>query len=567
MSFRRLKRAIQALGSPEHSGTLALLQALIIGLFAGGVTVLFRWTMGTIGTWRNAVGLHPLAWWQWLILPAIGFVGGAIAGHLTVHFAPEAKGSGIPQIKQALAYPVKPMRRRTIWVKFLGAAIAIGSGLSLGREGPTVQIGGGIGDWVSRWFPHSRHERRRLMAAGAGAGLAAAFNSPIAGLVFSVEELLKNFSTHTLSTAILATVTASIVSRSLAGNLYSFHLPMTSFHLRELPFYLILGLLGGGLGVLFIKGILGSLDCYQKIPRLPRAWHPAIAGALTGMVGWWLPAAIGGGHDLAELAFNAQILGWMIPIFLLVKFLLTLLAYGSGSPGGIFAPTLVMGAVLGAGVGQLSNLVTGEGNSAVASFAFVGMGALFTAVARAPITAIIIVFELTGNYDQVLPLMLACVTANLVAFGLKGVSIYDALLEREGVSLNEGTFHEEMETSSVEDVMTREAECLDVDETIAIARQRFLETGHGGFPVCANGHLVGLVTRSDLVLAGEPDAKIKSVMSEPPITITGETPLEIAWQLLSDYEIGRLIVVDRDARTLPVGILTRSDLLKGTKRA
>lgn len=565
MPTQRFSRALKSLECPCHAGTVALLQALIVGLLVGLLTVFFRKTMGAIGIWRNAVGLHPQAWWQWCILPAIGFVGGAIAGHLTVYWAPDAKGSGIPQLKRSLVEPSHPILLRTVWGKLLGASIAIGSGLSLGREGPSVQIGGGIGEWVSRWFPQSQQERRRLVAAGAGAGLAAAFNAPMAGFVFSIEELLKNFSARAMSTAILATVTASMVSQALAGDLYSFELPATSFRSRELPFYLLLGLLAGGLGVLFIKGILGSLNFYQRISFLPRAWHPALAGAITGMAGWWLPSAIGGGHRLAELAFHAQVIGWMVPLFLLAKFSLTVLAYGSGSPGGIFAPTLVMGAVLGAGVGQLSNLFTGGDATAVASFAFVGMGAVFTAVARAPITAIIIVPELTGNYHQVLPLMLACITANAVAAFLKEVSIYDALLARDGVSLHEGPIQEELGLLTVGDAMTHPVECLDMAQSLADAHLRFLETGHGGFPVCEGDRLVGILTHSDLLRA-QSDGPLESAMSTPAIIISREAPLGRAWELFSEHEIGRLVVVDSTAPHFPVGILTRSDLLQGAKK-
>ncbi|MGE5707016.1 MAG: chloride channel protein [Bacteroidota bacterium] len=565
MPFRRFSRTLKALESPVHAGTLALLQALIVGLLVGVVIVLFRETTAGIRIWRKALGLHPQLWWQWGMLPLIGFVGGAIAGHLT-EWAPDAKGSGIPQLKHSLVAPSRPTLLRTVWVKFLGASVAIGSGLSLGREGPSVQIGGGIGEWVSRWFPRSRQDRRRLMAAGAAAGLAAAFNAPFAGFVFSVEELLKNFSARSMSTVILATVTASMVSHAFAGDVYTYRIPATSFHLRELPCYLLLGILAGGLGALFIHGVLASQDLYQRLSFIPRAWRPALAGLLTGMVGWWLPSVLGGGHGLAESAFHAQLLGWTVLVLFLAKFALTLLACGSGAPGGIFAPSLVLGAVLGAGVGQVSNLFTGGDATAIASFAFVGMGALFTAIARTPITAIVIVPELTGNYHQVLPLMLACMTAHAVATLLKEGSIYDALLAREGTFLSEGTLPEELGILTVDDVMTQAVECLDASQPIADARRRFLESGHGGFPVCEGDRLVGILTRSDLL--GVPaDASLTSAMTSSPIVVSREAPLGRAWELFSEHEVGRLVVVDAADATHPVGILTRSDLLHGAKRS
>ncbi|HEY9723684.1 MAG TPA: chloride channel protein [Oscillatoriaceae cyanobacterium] len=579
--FQPLRTAISTLArrfedelkSPEQSGNLALLQALIIGLLAGLGTVAFRYTMGAIGTWRNRIGLvHPgmahVAWWQWLILPAIGFATGAIAGHLVVYLAPEAKGSGIPQVKQALHEPNVHMRRRTIWVKFMAAVIGIGGGLSMGREGPTVQIGGGIGELVSRWLPHSRHERRQLIAAGAGAGIAAAFNAPIAGFVFIIEELLRDFSSHTLGTAILATVTAAVITRLLAGNIYSYALPHATFHMAEFPFYILLGVLGGLGGLLFIRGILGSMDWWERLEWLPRAWHPAFAGLFTGIVGLFMPAAIGGGHDLAEIAFSNRFPFWQLILALPAKFVLTTAAYGSGAAGGIFAPILVLGAVLGAIVGNVASYLTNIDLGIVAGFAYVGMGALFTAVARAPITSIIIVFELTGDYEHVLPLMAACVTANIVANAFKGVSIYDALAERDGANLHEDPLHAYLGDRLIDEVMTREVVTLDAHEKLDDVAHRFTHAPFGGYPVVEDGKLVGLVTRRELLQATEAhlasDTPVRAFMNDAPITIADHQPLDHAWHLLAENNIGRLIVVSDGA---VVGIVTREDLLLGVAHA
>lgn len=567
--FTRIVRRLEDdLKSPEQSGNLALLQALIIGLLAGLGTVAFRDVMGAIGTWRNHIGYMHDVWWQWGTLPLIGFVSGAIGGHLVVHLAPEAKGSGIPQVKQALYEPNVHMRRRTIWVKFLAAAIGIGGGLSMGREGPTVQIGGGIGELVSRWLPHSRHERRQLIAAGAGAGIAAAFNAPIAGFVFIIEELLRDFSTHTLGTAILATVTASVTTRVLAGNIYSYALPHSTFHMVEFPFYILLGVLGGLGGLVFIRGILGSLDWYARLKVIPPAWHPAFAGLLTGIVGLFLPAAIGGGHDLAEIAFSNRMPFWELFLSLGAKFALTTTAYGSGAAGGIFAPVLVLGAVLGAIVGNVAHYVTRVDPGIVAGFAYAGMGALFTSVARAPITSIIIVFEMTGDYEHVLPLMTACVTANIVANAFKGVSIYDALAERDGANFHEDPLHAYLGDRLIDEVMTREVVTVNASEPLEILAHRFTHSPYGGYPVVEDGKLVGLVTRRELLQASEAhlasDTPTREFMNDAPITIADHQPLDHAWHLLAENNIGRLIVVSDGA---VVGIVTREDLLLGVAHA
>ncbi|MFP5500969.1 MAG: chloride channel protein, partial [Candidatus Sericytochromatia bacterium] len=525
---------------------------------------------GWIGTWRNHVGLSPEAWYEWAYLPFIGFVGGAIAGHVVQRFAPEARGSGIPYTQLALARPGTPLRRRAIWVKAVGASVGIGSGLSLGREGPTVQIGAGLGAWVSSWSKRSFIHRRQLIASGAGAGIAAAFNAPIAGVLFVLEGMIKDFSSFTLGSAILATVTAAVVARLLGGEAFIYPIAEAVFEGPELPLYLLIGLAAGMLGPLFVKGVLKALDFSdEQAVRLPKAWHPAVVGFMTGCVGLFFPQVMGGSYSLVEGSLFATIAFWTIPFILISKMALTILAYGSGAPGGIFAPSLVIGALLGLAIGKLAVLVVPFLTLSPAGFAFAGMGAFFAAVSRTPVTAIVIVFELTGNYTQILPLMLAVITASLVAERLHSPSIYSALLKRDGVELEEGPEQLRLGAIPVRLAMTVNLETIPGSAPLSQVAETFARSVHSGFPLVDDeGRLEGIITKADLRHALDEKLPLETLARQiggvPCRVITPEHSLADAWRKLYRLGIGRLVVVDASDPTRLVGLLTRADILQTT---
>jgi CIC family chloride channel protein len=353
--------------------------------------------------------------------------------------APEAAGSGIPHLK-AVLYRLRSLRwRRILPVKFLGGVCAIGGGLALGREGPTVQMGGAVGAAVAEWLKVTPRERQTLIAAGAGAGLAAAFNAPLAGLAFVLEELQRDFSPLIFSAAFLASVTADVLTRSLTDQLPVFHgatYPAPS--LMALPAFLMLGVLTGLLGVAFNRSLLGCLEGFvrlggwlSRLGRLPVRLAGAFVGAAVGLIGWFVPSALGGGHGLVESVLAGQIVLSAIPLWFGLRFGLTMISYGCGAPGGIFAPLLVLGALLGLAVGEVTRLVMPGAVTQPAAFAVVGMAAYFAAIVRAPLTGIVLIVEMTNNYEQIVPLLVACFSAYVVADALGDLPIYEALLERD----------------------------------------------------------------------------------------------------------------------------------------
>ena len=419
----------------EHR-QLQFARAALVGVGAGVIAVLFQYALLAAEVTRAALllRLHAFPMWGWVVLPVLAAISAGLAGWMTAHIAPEAAGSGIPHIKGVLMHVRVLNWRKVLPVKFIGGVLAIGAGLSLGREGPTVQMGAAVGKAIGEWMRLPRRSRTQLIAAGAGAGLAAAFNAPLAGFIFVIEELQRELSPLTYGTALIAAVVADIVTRTFTGQLPSFHIsgyPMPP--LSALPLFAVLGVIAGLMGVVFNRSLLWTLRQFHGWQRMPRWARPALVALLAGLLAWWLPQAIGGGHSTAELLLRGQyaaigFFGFLLLLFV-AKFALTVLSYASGVPGGIFAPLLVLGALVGLMTGQLSGLAFPSIAHTSAAFAVIGMAAAFAAIVRAPLTGIVLILEMTNNYEQLFPLLIACMIAFLVAEHLHNKPIYEALLE------------------------------------------------------------------------------------------------------------------------------------------
>ena len=546
-----------------------ILLAFLVGLLTGIFGFAFKYSIAVISTNVSHIASNPTEWWEWLYYPLIGFVGACIAG-IAVQYVPESSGSGIPEVRLALARPGVGVKRRNILAKFFGGIAGIGTGLSMGREGPTVQIGASSGTLVSKIFGITGKNQKKFLAAGAGAGLAAAFNTPIAGVLFVVEELQHNFSAKFLAPCIVASVTASSVIRHLQGNVPDYRVSFVpdNFSVEQLPVYLLLALLAGSLGTLFIKSILATLDFFAKHNNIPKWLQVGIAGLITGVVALWLPEVIGDGHDPIETLLRAEVVVWLLPLWFIFKLILTSLAYGSGAPGGLFAPSLLCGASLGLFLGHMTNILFPDIPIMPQTLALVGMAAFFTAVVRTPITAAVIMFEMTTNYSCIIPLMFTCIIADLVSAKLFPRAIYPALLFRStGIDLDEEKITSPLEQMKVSEVMTADVDTLTKNATITEALEILERSHHNGFPVLSDeGKLIGVVTLADLENALlrkiDMDASLSIIMSEYIISVKPDDLLVKALEKLHENKIGRLIVVDPNDKTKLVGILTRSDILK-----
>lgn len=406
--------------------------AALVGLCAGIVAILFRGALSGMDTVRNSLitWAHQYPAYGW-IFPIFFSAGGALLSFtLMSRFAPETKGSGIPHLKSVLMRLKNLEWARVLPVKFFGGIASIGSGMVMGREGPTVQMGGAIGAAISQWLKVSPRERLTLIAAGAGAGLAAAFNAPLSGLVFVLEEVQRDFQPIVFGAAFLAAAVADVVARLGADPFPVFSIAKyPTPPLAALPAFAILGAVAGFLGVAFNKSLILSLDLYARVKN--KVLAVTLAGAVIGLIGWFFPMAIGNGHSLAEMTLSGKIALTAIPAWFIARFLLTNFSYGTGVPGGIFAPLLVLGALIGLAVGELSQLIMPLAVPIPAVFAVVGMAAYFTAIVRAPLTGVVLIIEMTGNYEQMLPLLISCFFAYAVAEYMKDLPIYEVLLERD----------------------------------------------------------------------------------------------------------------------------------------
>ena len=409
-------------------------RAALVGAGAGIMALLFRAALNGADVLRNGLitWAHNLPVFGWVFPVVFTMLGAGISVALTRRYAPEASGSGIPHLEAVLLRFWQLDWERVLPVKLFAGIIAIGSGLALGREGPTVQMGGAIGAAISRWLKVSERERLTLISAGGGAGLAAAFNAPLAGLIFVLEEVRRDFQPIVFGAAFVAAVTADIIVRLGAGQFPVFTVPSYPVPpLTSLPIFALLGIVAGGFGVLFNHGLVATIRLYARFPERFVVPAAAITGGVIGLVGWFSPLLIGSGNSLAETVLKGNILLAVIPIYFAIRFLLTTTSYGTGAPGGIFAPLLVLGALIGLAIGQIANSIAPEVVPIPAVFAVVGMAAYFTAIVRAPITGIMLIVEMTGNYSQMLPLLVSCFCAYAVTEFLNDLPIYEALLERD----------------------------------------------------------------------------------------------------------------------------------------
>jgi CIC family chloride channel protein len=547
-------------GAVENS--TALLEASIIGAISAVAAFVFLRGTVLLSALRVSLCDHIPAW---IVLPAIGMLGGAICGSFVTFIAPEITGSGIPQVKAFLkGFPIK-LDIRVAFSKLLGGIIALGIGLPLGREGPTVQVGAATAAVLGRVGYQSPRHRRQLIAAGAGAGLAAAFNAPLAGVIFIVEELLKDVSSHTLGTALLSCFFAGIVAHFMGNHTLDVsagrEFPHSSFLPENVPFLLLLGLLAGIVGSGFNEAILRSAKWQTKIFGKRYILRIALAGLICGLVIALLPSSFRDFAGIRQLIFEDR--SWRFATVALVSnFFLTALAYGAGSPGGLFAPSLTIGAALGYLLGLAEMVVFPAATHSPTALALAGMGAVFAAVARVPITATVIVFEMTTDFNLLLPLMVSSIMAFLIGEKLAPGSIYDRLLELQGIFLNEKDENDPLSNIIVKNVMSLSVESAAAAMPLSELVQKFQTSSHRAFPVIEEGKLVGMISQSDLtskLTLLSHDAKVKEAMTPLVVYAHKDDSLRVVVNILDEKGLSGLPVLESDGTI--AGIVSRKDII------
>jgi CIC family chloride channel protein len=404
----------------------------VVGAVAGTIGAIFRLSLSRADRMRDALiaAAHGYKFAGFLLVLVACATATALAAWLVRRYSPHASGSGIPHVEAVLNGTLKPAPIRLVPVKFIGGVLAIGSGLALGREGPSVQMGASIANSIGLMFRRDWADCRVLLAAGAGAGLATAFNAPMAGAVFVLEELVRQFEIRIAIVALGASATAIAVSRSILGQLPDFHVGALAYAGTEIrPLYFVLGAVAGLVAIAYNRVLLGTMAAVDRLSAWPVELRAGLIGAAVGTLAWFAPGLVGGGDTITQRALvGAETLA-TIPAAFLLRFGLGAVSYAARTPGGLFAPMLVLGAQLGQSFGIICGLAFPESHIQPEGFAIVGMAALFTGVVRAPLTGLVLVTEMTASVTMLLPMLGACFVAMLLPTLLRNPPIYDSLSE------------------------------------------------------------------------------------------------------------------------------------------
>jgi CIC family chloride channel protein len=472
---------------------LFLVLTIVVGIAAGLSAVLF--SLSIDATSRYLFGLAPSGARLFLVPVGVSL----LTGVLLAKVVPGVRGSGVPQTKAAFQLSGGVIPLRVPVGKFITGVLCVGSGQSMGREGPSVQIGAGLASVIGRWLRLSPRRVHDLVPVGSAGALAAAFNTPVAAVLFTLEEIIGDLNATLIGSTVLASVASVVVMRSLLGNEPLFHVPTYELvHPAELAAYAVLGVAGGGLSLLFCKGLLRTRAYFLSLPERTRIVQPVAGGVAMGLLLLVTPAVMGVGYEYVDQALNSGLLARTMIGLCLLKMVATILAYSSGNAGGIFAPSLYLGAMLGGAVGVAVNtyapllgIATGEPGA----YALVGMGALFAGIIRAPMTSVFMIFEITQDYQILVPLMVANLLSYLISRRYQPVAVYDALLRQDGVHLPHYTTKAVVGVRTARDFMQEETGTLPApppvhvhpDHVVDIVLERFRQS---------NGRLA-VVSRTD----------------------------------------------------------------------
>jgi CIC family chloride channel protein len=505
-----------------------------------------------------------------LVVPALG---GLVVGLLIHFFFPDARGSGIPQVKVAYAMEYGRVPMRTAVGKAIVSALSVGSGSSLGREGPTVQICAAISYAISKLFSVPRRVQMNQLPISAAAALAAAFNAPLAAVTFAIEEIVGDLNQKLAASIVIAAVIASTIERWLLGehplfagaNVYVLNRPM------ELIAYAALGVAAGIVGVIFTKLVLLLRMVFRDRINIPAWAKPAVGGAMVGVIGLWQPNALGLGFDFLGTVLQGQdnLLLKAALFLLLAKVLSTAVSYGSGMSGGIVGPSLFIGGLLGTAMWHLVVYLNPSVEATRGAFALVGMGAMFAAVVRVPMTSILLIFEMTNNYAIILSVMIANATAYLVSSRFSPLALYEALLFQDGIHLGTIPKTDALARITAASVMTQDVVTLPDDITVNEALDIVGRLEFNGFPVCKEGKLVGVITTNGLKrleAEGQEGELISSVMTKKVIHAHPDQTLDTVVLKLAQRELSQLPVVSRADDSRLLGIITLRDIARAQAR-
>ena len=569
------RRALLSLDRVRGSNGGMLALALVVGAGTGLAAVFFRWLIGAftqLFTGYSDYAAVPGAanpslpgLGRWFVI-GVPVVAGILYGPLVYFFAREARGHGVPEVMYAVARRGGRIKPQVAAVKAVASALCIGGGGSVGREGPIVQIGSALGSTIGRIVRVPTPRMRVLVACGAAGGIAATFNAPLAGVFFAMELILADFTTQAFGMVVLSSVTASVIGRAILGDFPFLQLPsFTVEHTSEYLLFALLGLIAGAVGVGFTKVLYAIEDFCDALWRGPEWLRPAVGGILLGGLLLVLPEMYGVGYPVLGNAIDGRYAIGFLIVLLIGKTIATSLTIGIGGSGGVFAPSLFIGAMLGASFGLVAQSVVPGIAGPIGAYGLIGMGAVFGGAARAPITGVIIMFELTGEYSIILPIMVAVVLATLLSHRLTPDSIYTLKLSRRGVDLSEPTSSAAASLIAVREVMRPVPSTISSDTTLHETANLLGRARYGVLPIAnAQGRYIGVVTARAIAEAladGQHDIDPAKLLVELPVTLREDDQLDHAIEALDGSGISAIPVLAAEGDQ-PVGWIDIRDTLR-----
>jgi CIC family chloride channel protein len=551
--------------------TSMVVVAVVIGVLGGFGAIFFRFAIRFFegvffGTWKYSLdyALH-LPWYVKLLAPAAG---GVIVGPIVFYFAREARGHGVPEVMESIVLRGGAIRPRVMIAKVLASAVSIGSGGSVGREGPIVQIGSAIGSSLGQALKVTGSRLRTFVACGTAAGIAATFNAPIAGALFAMEIILSDFGISQFSPIVVSSVAATVVSRHFLGDFSAFTIPRYELvSVFEMIPYLLLGILAAFVALGFITILYKTEDLFDGLP-IPELLKPVCGGLMIGGIGIAFPYIFGVGYDTISLAITGKLTGAFMLFLVVLKLLATSITIGSGGSGGIFAPSLFLGACLGGFVGTIVHALVPTLTASPGAYALVGMGAVASGAMHAPITSILIIFELTNDYRIILPLMISCIISVLITTRLKRDSIYTLKLSRRGINLFQGQEVNVLHSLQVTHVMKTDFEQITAGTPLRKLMDLTISSPHANFFVVDDqDRLMGMISIHDIrriiheLDALSPILVAYDLMTPVPQSFIPTDTLDKVMNALGDMNTDELPVVDGENGSRVLGTVAKHDVI------
>jgi len=553
----------------QNEDQLSLVLSLIIGALVGLVVVAFILLTG-----RLAARMYPAggSGWRRVLVPVLGSLG---TGFLLWRYFPFARGSGIPQTKFALFINDGRIMFRTVLGKFFCCSASLASGIALGREGPSVQVGAGIASVIARNLGLSPRQVKALVPAGCAAALAAAFNTPIAAVLFSLEEIMGDLHASVLGSVVISSATSWMVLHLVLGDDPLFHVAAyKAVNPAEFVAYAVLGIVGGLGSVCFVKLLLGLRAWFMRLPKSTAWFQPVVGGLTVGLMGYFVPEVLGVGYNHVEKVLNGDIVLKVVVLLAILKIVATAVCYASGNAGGIFGPALFIGAMMGAAVGGVAHSLFPHYTAGPGAYALVGMGTAFAGIVRTPLTSVFMIFEITRDYTIIVPLMISNMIAYYISYKLQPQSIYDALAYQEGVRLPHAHSRSRAERIEVRQVMRSAPVALSPDLPIALVLAQTKDSTFDAWPVSDAEGLLGMVRSSELEQAADDGAanqRVGEILGDgywSGQTLAGDPPhvypdhsLSVALERMGNTGLNVLPVVSRANVRQLMGMVALDDVL------